>query len=270
MTADSVHRAEQPTPDYVPGHDLLAGKVVVVTAAAGAGIGAAVVRRALEEGAKGVVFSDTHERRLAEAQQALADEFGTDRVRSLVCDVTDEAQVAALLDAADELGGVDVMVNNAGLGGTAAITEMTDQEWSRVLDITLTGTFRCVRAASNRMIAAGTKGVMVNNASVIGWRAQEGQAHYAAAKAGVMALTRCAAIDVAPHGIRVNAVSPSLAMHPFLAKVTSDELLAELKQREAFGRAAEPWEVANVMVFLASDYASYMTGEVVAVSSQQA
>jgi len=263
-------RTEQPAPDYVPGHDLLAGKVVVVTAAAGAGIGAAVVRRALEEGAQAVVFSDTHERRLAEAEQALGKEFGADRVRGLVCDVTVEAQVTALLDAADELGGLDIMVNNAGLGGTAAITDMTDEEWSRVLDITLTGTFRCVRAASNRMIAAGRKGVIVNNASVIGWRAQEGQAHYAAAKAGVMALTRCAAIDVAAHGIRINAVSPSLAMHPFLAKVTSDELLAELKQREAFGRAAEPWEVANVMVFLASDYASYMTGEVVAVSSQQA
>jgi 3-oxoacyl-[acyl-carrier protein] reductase len=263
-------RAEQPTPDYVAGHDLLAGRVVVVTAAAGAGIGAAVVRRSLEEGAKGVVLGDTHERRLAEAQQTLADEFGAHRLRSLVCDVTDESQVAALLDAADELGGVDVMVNNAGLGGTATITEMTDEEWSRVLDITLTGTFRCVRAAGNRMIAAGTRGVIVNNASVIGWRAQEGQAHYAAAKAGVMALTRCAALDLAPHGIRVNAVSPSLAMHPFLAKVTSDELLAELKQREAFGRAAEPWEVANVMVFLASDYSSYLTGEVVSVSSQHA
>ena len=86
----------------------------------------------------------------------------------------------------------------------------------------------------------------------------------------MLALTRFVAVELAPHGIRVNAVSPSLAMHPFLAKVTSDELLAELKQREAFGRAAEPWEVANVMVFLASDYASYMTGEVVAVSSQQA
>jgi 3-oxoacyl-[acyl-carrier protein] reductase len=127
-----------------------------------------------------------------------------------------------------------------------------------------------VRAASRKLIAAGRKGVIVNNASVVGWRAQEGQAHYAAAKAGVMALTRCAAMDLAPHGIRVNAVSPSLAMHPFLAKVTSDELLAELEQKEAFGRAAEPWEVANVMVFLASGYASYLTGEVVAVSSQRA
>jgi len=263
-------RPEQPTPEYVAGHGLLTGKVVVVTAAAGAGIGAAVVRRSLEEGAKAVVFSDTHERRLAEAEATLADEYGAGRVRQLVCDVTQEAHVTALLDVADEYGGVDVMVNNAGLGGTADVLEMTDDEWGRVLDVTLTGTFRCVRAAGNRMRSAGTKGVIVNNASVIGWRAQEGQAHYAAAKAGVMALTRCAALDLAPHGIRVNAVAPSLAMHPFLAKVTSDELLAELKQREAFGRAAEPWEVANVMMFLASDYSSYLTGEVVSVSSQHA
>jgi len=80
--------------------------------------------------------------------------------------------------------------------------------------------------------------------------------------------TRCAAVEAAEHGIRVNAVAPSLAMHPFLAKVTSEELLAELASREVFGRAAEPWEVANVMIFLASDYASYLTGEVVSVSSQ--
>jgi 3-oxoacyl-[acyl-carrier protein] reductase len=254
----------------VPAHGLRRGKVVVVTAAAGAGIGAAVGRRVLEEGARGVVLGDTHERRLGEAEQALGEEFGADRVRALVCDVTVEEQVQALVDEADELGGLDVMVNNAGLGGTTNVLEMTDEQWGRVLDITLTGTFRCIRAASRKMVERQTRGVIVNNASVIGWRAQEGQAHYAAAKAGVMALTRCAALDVAPHGIRVNAVSPSLAMHPFLAKVTSDELLTELKQREAFGRAAEPWEVANVMVFLASDYATYLTGEVVSVSSQHA
>ena len=111
-------------------------------------------------------------------------------------------------------------------------------------------------------------GVIVNNASVLGWRAQAGQAHYAAAKAGVMALTRCTAIEAAAAGVRVNAVAPSLAMHPFLAKVTSEELLAELTEGEAFGRYAEPWEVANVIVFLASDYSSYLTGEVVSVSSQ--
>jgi 3-oxoacyl-[acyl-carrier protein] reductase len=111
-------------------------------------------------------------------------------------------------------------------------------------------------------------GVIVNNASVLGWRAQEGQAHYAAAKAGVMALTRCAAIEAAEAGVRVNAVAPSLAMHEFLAKVTPPGLLDELTAREAFGRPAETWEIANVIAFLASDYSSYMTGEVVAVSSQ--
>ena len=85
-----------------------------------------------------------------------------------------------------------------------------------------------------------------------------------------MALTRCAAMEGAPAGVRVNCVAPSLAMHPFLAKTTSDELLEELTAKEAFGRAAEVWEVANVMVFLASDLSSYMTGEVVSVSSQRA
>jgi 3-oxoacyl-[acyl-carrier protein] reductase len=186
----------------------------------------------------------------------------------VVCDVTREDQVQALVDAAAaEHGAIDVMVNNAGLGGTANVVDMTDDEWHVVLDVTLTGTFRCTRAALRHMSERG-RGVIVNNASVLGWRAQAGQAHYAAAKAGVMALTRCAALEAAEAGVRVNAVAPSLAMHPFLAKVTSDELLEQLAAREAFGRAAEPWEVANVIVFLASDYSSYMTGEIVSVSSQ--
>ena len=161
-----------------------------------------------------------------------------------------------------------MVVNNAGLGGTADLVDMTDEQWSTVLDITLTGTFRMTRAALRLLRDQGRGGVIVNNASVLGWRAQAGQAHYAAAKAGVMALTRCAAVEAADMGIRVNAVAPSLAMHPFLAKVTSDELLAELTEREVSGRAAEPWEVANVIVFLASGYSSFMTGEVVSVSSQ--
>jgi len=250
------------------GRDLLAGKVVVVTAAAGTGIGSAVAGRALDEGAS-VVISDHHRRRLGETHERLAEAHGADRVHALACDVTVEDEVQALLaGAVRAFGRVDVMVNNAGLGGTRSVLEMTDAEWHRVLDVTLTGTFRCTRAALRRMVDQGVGGVIVNNASVVGWRAQPGQAHYAAAKAGVMALTRCAAMDAAPHGIRVNAVAPSLAMHPFLAKVTSAELLAELAGKEAFGRAAEPWEVANVMVFLASDYASYLTGEVISVSSQ--
>ncbi|MFH8885034.1 SDR family oxidoreductase [Streptomyces californicus] len=257
-------------PPYLPGHGLLTGRTAVVTAAAGAGIGGATARRLLEEGAR-VLISDTHARRLGESARTLAAEFGADRVAALTCDVTDEEQVGALFARAEGLhGGLDVVVNNAGLGGTADLTEMTDDQWTRVLDTTLNGTFRCTRAALRSFRAAGRGGVVVNNASVVGWRAQRGQAHYAAAKAGVMALTRCAAVEAADYGVRVNAVAPSLAMHPHLAKVTSAELLADLTAKEAFGRYAEPWEVANVIVFLASGYSSYMTGEVVPVSSQHA
>ncbi|MFJ5306010.1 SDR family oxidoreductase [Streptomyces sp. NPDC088350] len=257
------------SPAYVPGHGLLKGRTAVVTAAAGAGIGGATARRFLQEGAR-VLISDAHTRRLKEYEAELAGEFGAESVAALPCDVTDEAQVQALFDAAVAAHGrLDVVVNNAGLGGTSDLVDMADEQWSRVLDVTLNGTFRCTRAALRAMRGTGG-GVIVNNASVVGWRAQAGQAHYAAAKAGVMALTRCAAIEAAEYGVRVNAVSPSLAMHPHLVKVTTPELLAELTAREAFGRYAEPWEVANVIVFLASDYSSYMTGETVSVSSQHA
>jgi 3-oxoacyl-[acyl-carrier protein] reductase len=259
------------SPAYMPGHGLLRGRTAVVTAAAGAGIGGAVARRFLEEGAR-VLISDAHIRRLKEHEEELAGEFGAPSVAALPCDVTDETQVRALFEEALRVhGGLDIVVNNAGLGGTAALVDMTDDQWSQVLDVTLNGTFRCTRAALRAFRDSGVSGrggVIVNNASVVGWRAQAGQAHYAAAKAGVMALTRCAALEAAEYGVRVNAVAPSLAMHPHLAKVTTPELLAELTAREAFGRYAEPWEVANVIVFLASGYSSYMTGEVVAVSSR--
>ena len=253
-------------PPYPDGHQLLADKVVVVTAAAGTGIGFATAKRCVEEGAT-VVLSDHHARRLDEAADTLAAEHH-DRPTVVVCDVTREPDVQALLETAIAAHGrVDVWVNNAGLGGTTDLVDMTDEQWQAVLGVTLDGTFRGTAPRCSHMIPRGA-GVIVNNASVMGWRAQAGQAHYAAAKAGVMALTRCAAIEAAPHGVRVNAVAPSLALHPFLSKVTSEELLTELTAREAFGRGAEPWEVANVIVFLASDYASYLTGEVVSVSSQ--
>lgn len=253
-------------PDYPAPRALLAGKNVIITAAAGTGIGFAVAKRCVEEGAR-VCISDIHARRLGEAAAELAKLAGAP-VPSVLCNVAVEAEVQQLFAYAErELGPVDVVMNNAGLGGTASIVDMTDDQWSKVLDVSLTGTFRMTRAALRHMLPRRT-GSIVNNASVIGWRAQAGQAHYAAAKAGVMALTRCAAIEAGPHGVRVNAVSPSLAMHAFLHKVTTPELLSELTQKEAMGRAAEPWEVANVMVFLASDLSSYMTGEVLSVSSQ--
>ena len=255
-------------PNYPTPRNLLKDQTVVVTAAAGTGIGFAVAKRAAEEGAR-LLISDNHERRLGEAVERLAKETGA-RPASQVCDVTNEDQVRALRDAAHrELGRVDVLINNAGLGGQVTVVDMTDEQWSRVMDVTLTSVFRMTRAFLPDMYAR-KGGTIVNNASVLGWRAQAGQAHYAAAKAGVMAFTRCAAIEAAPHGVRINAVSPSLAMHPFLAKVTAQEQLDKLAAQEAFGRPAEVWEVANVMIFLASELSSYMTGEVIAVSSQRA
>jgi 3-oxoacyl-[acyl-carrier protein] reductase len=257
------------TPQYPPARGLLQGQTVVVTAAAGTGIGYAVARRAAEEGAR-VLISDFHARRLGEAADRIADEVGCERPLTALCDVTQQDQVDALRDAAIAgLGHVDVLINNAGLGGEAPVVEMTDEQWHRVIDVTLNSVFRMTRAFLPHM-QQRKAGAIVNNASVLGWRAQKGQAHYAAAKAGVMAFTRCSAAEAAEYGVRINAVAPSIAMHAFLAKVTTDELLAELSSREAFGRPAEVWEVANAMIFLACDLASYMTGEVLSVSSQRA
>ena len=255
-------------PPYPPGHQLLAGKCVLITAAAGTGIGFATAKRCIEEGAT-VFVSDIHERRLQEAAGKLATAAGVIPL-SRPCDVTRESDVRALVaDAVSKLGRIDVLVNNAGLGGSVSIVDMTDDQWSRVLEVSLTSVFRMTRAVLPHMYERKS-GVIVNNASVLGWRAQAMQAHYAAAKAGVMAFTRCAAVEAAEHGVRVNAVAPSIAMHEFLNRVTSNELLAELERREAFGRTAQTWEIANVIVFLASDLASYMTGEAVSVSSQRA
>ena len=255
-------------PTYPPPRDLLKGKTVVVTAAAGTGIGFSAAKRAAEEGAT-LLISDFHEHRLGEAADRIAEATGT-RPATCVCDVTSQPQVDALNAAAlAELGHIDVLINNAGLGGEVSVVDMTDEQWFRVLDVTLNSVFRMSRAFLPAMYARKS-GVVVNNASVLGWRAQKGQAHYAAAKAGVMAFTRCSAVEAAEHGVRINAVAPSIAMHAFLAKVTSDELLEKLSAQEAFGRPAEVWEVANVMMFLASDLSSYLTGEVISVSSQRA
>lgn len=255
-------------PNYVPGHGLLSDKAVLITAAAGAGIGFSAAKKAVEEGARFVMISDVHAARLEGAVASLRATASDCVIEGQLADVTQEAEVQALVDGAEQAsGGVDILINNAGLGGTKSLVEMSDEEWSRVIDITLTGTMRMTRAML-RCMQAREQGVIVNNASVLGWRAQSEQCHYAAAKAGVMALTRCAALESAAFGVRINAVSPSIAMHDFLRKTTPPELLAELSEREAFGRPAEVWEVANVMMFLASDYSSYMTGEVVSVSSQ--
>lgn len=261
----------QNVPEYVPAHGLLKDKAVLVTAAAGGGIGFAAARRCLEEGATSLLISDVHERRLGEAADKLRADHPGALIETQVADVTQQTHVDALIAAAEAQspGGVDVLINNAGLGGSRRVIDMPDEEWLKVIDICLNGTFRMTRAMLGPM-QERRAGVIVNNASVLGWRAQVEQAHYAAAKAGVMALTRCSALEAADYGVRINAVAPSIALHDFLRKTASEELLEQLASREAFGRAAEVWEIANVMMFLASDYSSYLTGEVISASSQRA
>ncbi|NKF20929.1 SDR family oxidoreductase [Solimonas marina] len=259
-----------PAPPYVPAHGLLRDKRVLITAAAGGGIGFAAATRCAEEGARGLYLSDIHPRRLDEAIAALKAQHPDCEIHGRLANVAVEDDVQALIaDAEEKLGDVDVLINNAGLGGSRRVVDMSDEEWHKVLDVTLNGTFRMTRAMLRRMQPRG-RGVIVNNASVLGWRAQKEQAHYAAAKAGVMALTRCSALEAAEFGVRINAVAPSIVFHEHLRKSAPESLLNELASREAFGRGAEAWEVANVMVFLASDYSSYLVGETISASSQRA
>ena len=250
-------------------HGLLTGKTVLVTAAAGTGIGFSTARRCAEEGAT-VMLSDLHVRRLESCAAELEEELGR-TVHREACDVRSNAAVEALIAAAQErMGGLDVLVNNAGLGGTVDVVDTRDDQWDRILDTNLSGTFRCLRAALPGMMRRRS-GAIINMASIVAWRAERGQSAYAAAKAGVLALTRCAALEAAEYGVRINAVVPSLALHPYLEKVSDAEFLQKMvRENEVFGRAAAPWEIGNAVVFLASDYASYMTGESLSVSCRRA
>ena len=253
-------------PKYPEGRNLFQDKNILITAAAGSGIGFSTAKRFLEEGAN-IFISDVNQGRLDEAIDDLRN-LNLGKVNGCLCNVTNDEEIDSMFTEAiacySNLNGV---INNAGLGGESALEDMTNDAWDLVMDVTLNGAMKIMRAAIP--VLKDTQGVIVNNASVLGWRAQAGQSHYAAAKAGVMALTRCVALETVDYGIRINAVAPSLAMNPHLSKTSSDELIAELESKEAFGRGAEPWEIANIILFLASDLSSYMTGEVISASSQR-
>jgi 3-oxoacyl-[acyl-carrier protein] reductase len=248
------------------GHGLLSGSSVLVTGAAGTGIGFATARRCAEEGAR-VAITGRDKDRVEAAADALAELVGQ-RPLPIRCDITVEADVQGMIEtAAVGLDGIDVLVNNAAVGGMAPVVDMTDEQWDTVVDTTLKGTFRCTRAALRHMLPRG-RGVIVNNASVVGWRSPAGMGHYSAAKAGVMALTRSSALEVASSGVRINAVAPTLVAHDELGSKMPPGAMEQLGAQQVLGRAAEPDEIANVIVFLASDLSSYLTGEVISVSAQ--
>ena len=244
---------------------LLDGKVAIVTAAAGAGIGQASARRFAQEGAQ-VVISDAHARRVQEAAEAMSKDFGRE-VLALAVDVREPSQVNDMVRTAlDRFGQIDILMNNAGINRLQPVWEMDDETWRLVIDVNLTGTFNCTRAVLPHMIERKS-GAIVNMASVVGWvGSQDGEAHYAAAKAGIMGFTRAVAAEVGQHGVRVNAIAPGLIYNEFLERIYPKEFFEGFVKRVPLGRAGEPPDVADLALFLAGDQSRYITGEVVCIS----
>ena len=244
---------------------LLEGRVALITAGAGAGIGYAVATRFLEEGAT-VVITDAHPRRTPEAAAELGARFGRE-VLGYIVDVTRRDQIeSAVANTIDKFGRIDILFNNAGINKLEPIWECKDETWDLVMNVCLRGTFWMMRAVLPHMIRQGS-GAIVNMASAAGWIASSGgEAAYCAAKAGVMGLTRAASAEAAPKGIRVNAIAPGVIFNEFLQRIYPAKMFESEKRRNPLGRLGEPRDVANLALFLASDMSSYITGEVVSIS----
>ncbi|MYL23079.1 SDR family NAD(P)-dependent oxidoreductase [Vreelandella massiliensis] len=234
----------------------LQDKNIIVTGGA-SGIGLASVKRCLEEGAN-VVIADIEESDGAALAQKLDAEH-SGRCLFKVCDVTDTTQVDTLFnDTQAELGSVDAVFNNAGIGGLCPSDELSDDDYLRIIDINLNGVFRVARAALRVMYRQGS-GSIVNCASILGVFGQSQTAAYTAAKGGVVNMTRTLAIESAPKGVRVNAIGPGYIDTPLLDEL-DDEMLQGLIALHPMGRLGRPEEIANAFLFLASDEASFVTG----------
>ena len=243
----------------------LKDRVAIVTAAAGAGIGQAVARRFAEEGAQ-VVVSDAHARRAEEVAAKMTEDYGRE-VPAFGVDVTRKDQVEAMVKATlDRFGRIDVLFNNAGINKLEPVWEMSDETWNLVISVCLTGTFHVTRAVLPHMIRQ-RRGAVVSMASVAGWIASDaGQAHYCAAKAGVMGFTRSVAAECGKHGVRANAIAPGVIYNEFLSRIYPPGYFEQRTDQALLGRLGEPAEVANLALFLAGDDSAYITGEVFCIS----
>jgi NAD(P)-dependent dehydrogenase (short-subunit alcohol dehydrogenase family) len=232
----------------------LEGKRVVVTGGT-SGIGEATSRRFLDEDARVVALA------VGEDEVATAEQRIPGLAAAIRCDVADETQVADAFARVDELlGGVDVLVANAGISIRKPFLEIEEADWRRVLDVNLTGVFHCAQQAARRM-DAGDGGVILMTASTNGLTGHPYYADYNASKAGVILLARTMALELAPK-VRVNAVCPGYVLTPMQRAEYSDEMLAEVNASIPLGRHADPSEIAGLYAFLASDDGAYFTGAV--------
>jgi len=245
----------------------LSGKVALVTAAGGAGMGQAIARRFIQEGAK-VVVTDSHERRVKEVASELSSEID-DEVLGLKLDVRSQDDVNSCVEQTLATHGtIDILYNNAGINKISPVWELSDEDWTLILDVCLTGTFRLTRAVLPSMIKQKS-GAIINVSSIAGWRSDPtsgGQSAYAAAKAGVMGLTRSTAAEVGEHGIRANAIAPGLIYNQFLERIYDKSWFEMQEQQNLVGRIGQSDDVASLAVFLASDDSSFITGEVMCIS----
>ena len=241
---------------------LLAGRVALVTGA-GSGIGRAIALRFAREGA-GVAVLDLNEATAAETAAAV-EALGR-RAAAVRADVSRSDDVeAAVARAESSLGPIDLLVNNAGLTRDATIRNLSERDWDLVLDVHLKGTFLCTKAVAGRLRERGRGGAIVNISSISGKIGNFGQANYASAKAGIVALTKVTAREYARYGVRANAIQPGMIDTP-MTRVLGEQHLARAVSETPLGRLGTPDEVAAVALFLASDLASYVTGAVVEVT----
>lgn len=243
------------------GRGLLEGKIAVVTGAAD-GIGLATARTFCRHGAR-VILADIRGEAVADAAAAL-DRSGRTAL-GWACDVTSETDVSSLVaGAVERWGRLDVLVNNAGITRDSTMLKMPVEAFHEVIDVNLVGPWLGTREALRVMREAGG-GSIVNMSSIAGKVGNFGQSNYSAAKAGVVALTKVAAREGARHGVRVNAIQPGLIRTAMTAGMPP-EVLAERVADVPLGRPGEPEEVANAVLFLASDLSSYITGAVLEVA----